>query len=270
MFGYDEAEYLLYQARTLCDQGSDLKKAERIAREALDLINRKRYRGGGASAALLLADASLLLGRSYRALGRLDLAHIWLVRAWEGYGSLPRASNDLYIRTRMSECSNHMTLIAISDLQSCRRAVRIPPPQLVTQVQMLVRIAPEVREDHQLEAIQRWADYLRFCVSNQDAADILKRESYLNRAENMWAHNRSHRLMFQALLEMRTNHFDESFEHLSDAKSLPITFDEPSLEILWHEKMIELLQLTGDNDGIERHLERFRILRDLRSKASAS
>ncbi len=96
-----------------------------------------------------------------------------------------------------------------------------------------------------------------------------RRHSFLRRAEDMWDHNRSHRLMFQALVEMRTQQYDQAASHLDSAASLPITFTEPSLEVLWQEKMIELLTLTG-SDGADDHEARAHLLRRLAPEQDSS
>ncbi|MEA5053744.1 MAG: hypothetical protein VB093_09930 [Propionicimonas sp.] len=149
------------------------------------------------------------------------------------------------------------------------RAARTPPPELKRQTAMLDRLHREELNEHALEATQRWADYLRFQASDEDAAALLKRQNFLRRAEDMWDHNRSHRLMFQALIEMRTQQYDQASAHLESAASLPITFTEPSLEVLWQEKMAELLTLTG-SDGADDHEARAHLLRRLAPEQDSS
>lgn len=262
MFSVDQAEMMLAQARMLCDAGSSLVQAETVTRNAMGLLAPKGRVRRGKRAQLLISESALLLGRIYRGLGKLEQASVWLTRAWKMYNDLPGASSDPHIQTRLSECSNHLTLIVIEDLRIAARAVRTPLPELERQTAMLDRVPRHELNEHALEATQRWADYLRFQASDEDAVALLKRHSFLRRAEDMWDHNRSHRLMFQALVEMRTQQYDQAASHLDSAASLPITFTEPSLEVLWQEKMIELLTLTG-SDGAETHEERANLLRRL-------
>lgn len=262
MFSVDQAEYILTEARTLCDAGSNLIQAETLTRKAIGLLAPQGRVRSGRRAQLLIAESALLLGREYRGLAKLEQASVWLTRAWQLFSALPGASSNPHIQTRLSECSNHLTLIVIEDLRVVSRANRTLPLELERQTAMLDRLPRDRLNEHVLEATQRWADYLRFQASDEDAAVLLKRQNFLRRAEDMWDHNRSHRLMFQALIEMRTQQYDQASAHLESAASLPITFTEPSLEVLWQEKMIELLTLTG-SDGAEEHEARAHLLRRL-------
>ena len=126
MFSVDQAEMMLAQARMLCDAGSSLVQAETVTRNAMGLLAPKGRVRRGKRAQLLISESALLLGRIYRGLGKLEQASVWLTRAWKMYNDLPGASSDPHIQTRLSECSNHLTLIVIEDLRIAARAVRTP------------------------------------------------------------------------------------------------------------------------------------------------
>lgn len=235
-----EAEVHLEQARELADGGTWLISAERSARLALSLLTPNGLAPTSDADLFLYSEAALLIGRAQRSRSNYQVAREWLSVAERTLDALRRVSTDPLLLEKRSELANHQTLLKIHELGQLPRATRRVPDALRIQTEILTRVGPRARMDHTLEAMQRWADVIRGTGSHRQALEFLERGSFLARSEDMWDHNRSHRLMYQGLIELRSGLPTIASKRLIAAHDLDITFQEPALEILWREKMVEL------------------------------
>lgn len=262
----NQATELLSQARAIADRGSGLRGAEALVRQALAALS--SFKGGipsDSTGYFLHAEASLLLGRIHRSLGQLRLARTWLDSAYSQFSPLLGSQGHLAC-IRLSECSNHLTLWAVDEARSSSGNGRDTLLRFLATQRQIYRSGLLPREsqlEHYLELTQREGDLARIASTDRQALEVVRNAQFLPCAADMWDHNHSHRLMYQALLEMRSGEMDSAYNHLEKARTLSITLSESSLRILWFEKMAELAELSGTRDDAEDWLRKARIARTL-------